>query len=164
MSIWKAALLGVMIPAALVLPAVAQDGPGRGPDLVFEAIDLDGDGAVTLQEMEDARDNRFATADADGDGSLDRLELLAMAEERAEQGVDRMLERADADGDGALSAEELAGMREGRSGPSAERIFGRMDADGDGAVSRAEFDAAVARMQERRGGHGLFSRGGSDRG
>jgi hypothetical protein len=77
MSMWKAALLGVMIPTALVLPAVAQDGPPRGPRMVFEEWTSNGDGAVTLEEMEGARAARFAEADANGDGALDRDELLA---------------------------------------------------------------------------------------
>jgi Ca2+-binding EF-hand superfamily protein len=114
MSMWKAALLGVMIPTALVLPAVAQDGPPGGPRMVFEEMDLNGDGAVTLEEMEGARAARFAEADANGDGALDRDELLAAGAERMARGIDRMLERADADGDGAVTLEELADARPGR--------------------------------------------------
>lgn len=160
MSIWKAALLGVMIPTALVLPAIAQDDPDRG-GMVFETLDANGDGAVTLEEMQNARENRFGEADANGDGVLDRSELLAMAEERAARGVDRMLERADANGDGVLNAEEMAELRDGRRGPNPERIFQRMDADDNGSVTRTEFDDAVARLVNR--GFG-FGRGGPDRG
>jgi Ca2+-binding EF-hand superfamily protein len=47
--------------------------------MVFEEMDLNGDGAVTLEEMEGAREARFAEADANGDGVLDRDELLAEA-------------------------------------------------------------------------------------
>jgi hypothetical protein len=45
-----------------------------------------GDGAVTLEEMEGAREARFAEADANGDGVLDRDELLAGASERMARG------------------------------------------------------------------------------
>jgi Ca2+-binding EF-hand superfamily protein len=154
MSMWKAALLGVMIPTALVLPAVAQDGPPRGPQMVFETFDLDGDGAVTLEEMEGARAVRFAEADANGDGMLDRDELLAAASGRMERGIDRMIERADADGDGAVSLEEMAEARSGRRGPGPEAMFERLDTDGDGSVTRAEFDDAVETFRGRHGGHG----------
>jgi Ca2+-binding EF-hand superfamily protein len=152
MSMFKAALLGLMIPAALVLPAMAEDGPPRGPQMVFETLDLDGDGMVTLEEMEGARVARFAEADANGDGLLDRDELMAGGSERMARGIDRMMDRADADGDGALSQEELAGLRSGRRGP--EAIFQRFDADGDGSLSAAEFEQAAEAMRERRGGHG----------
>jgi Ca2+-binding EF-hand superfamily protein len=154
MSIWKAALLGVTIPAALVLPAMAQEGP-MGPRMVFEEFDLDGDGAVTLEEMTGARQARLAEADANGDGLLDRDELMAMAGARVAQGVDRMLERLDADGDGAISLDAMAALRGAGRGPTPERMFGRLDADGDGAVTAEEFDAAMAEFRERRGGrHG----------
>ena len=154
MSMLKAALLGAMIPAALVLPAMAQDGPPRGPQMVFETFDLDGDGAVTLEEMEGARAVRFAEADANGDGMLDREELLAAATGRMERGIDRMIEHADADGDGALSLEEIAEARSGRRGPGPEVLFERFDADGDGSVTEAEFDEAVEAFRGRHGGHG----------
>lgn len=168
MSIWKAALLGVLIPAGLVLPAAAQQGPGRGPEMMFERFDLDGDGAITLTELQEAREGRFEAADANGDGLLDRPELLAMVEERAARGVDRMLQRADGNGDGALSAEELSAARSGRGGPDPERLFQRMDADGNAAISRAEFDEAIARLRERHGDRGDrgpgFGRNAPDRG
>lgn len=154
MSMWKAALLGAMIPAALVLPAMAQDGSPRGPQMVFETFDLDGDGAVTLEEMEGARGVRFAEADANGDGVLDRDELLAHASGRMERGIDRMIDRVDADGDGAVSLEEMAEARSGRRGPGPEAMFERFDADGDGSVTQAEFDEALADFRGWRGGHG----------
>ncbi|MCU4654024.1 calcium-binding protein [Roseibacterium sp. SDUM158016] len=152
MSIWKAALLGALIPTALVLPAVAQEGPREGPRMVFEQFDLDGDGSVTLEEMEGARAARFAEADANDDGVLDRDELIAMATERAARGIDRMLERVDADGDGAISSEEMADMRGARRGPGPEAMFERFDANADGAVTEAEFDEAMAAFRERHGG------------
>lgn len=161
MSMFKAALLGLMIPTAFVAPALAEDGERPGPAMIFEQIDLDGDGSVTLEELQGAREARFAQADTNADGTLDRDELLSRAEARAAAGVDRMLERLDADGDGVLSQEEMAEARTGRGrGPNPERIFSRMDADGDGVVTQAEFDAAAERMMERRGHrHGDRDRG-----
>ncbi len=158
MSTWKAALLGATIPLALVLPALAQP-MGDGMRMVFEALDLDGNGAVTMQEMEDARGGRFAEADANGDGALDRDELLAMGHARMERRVDRMIERGDADGDGMLGEAELAALREGRGASGGEdriaRMFDRMDSDGDGSLSETEVEAAAEAFRERRGqGHG----------
>lgn len=156
MSMWKAALLGLTIPTALVLPAMAEDRPGRGPEIMFETLDLDGDGAVTLEELQGAREARFAERDANGDGVLDREELMAGATDRMSRGIDRILDRADADGDGALSLGELAEARPGRGGAGPEAMFARFDADGDGSVTEAEFDAAMAEARARRGGHGFF--------
>lgn len=143
MSIWKAALLGLTIPAALVLPAAAQQGP-QGPRLMFEEMDLDGDGALTLEEVRGARAARFADADTNGDGLLDRDEMIAAAAERVARRVDAVIERGDADGDGALSLDEMADERGARRGPGLERMFERFDRDGDGTVTEAEFDEAVA--------------------
>jgi len=45
--------------------------------------------------------------------------------------------------------------RDARRQAGLERMFQRADADGDGRVTEAEFDAAMARVMERRGGdHG----------
>ncbi|OAN69818.1 hypothetical protein A8B78_21470 [Jannaschia sp. EhC01] len=173
MTLLKAGALALMIPAALAAPAFAQDGGDRQgpPRMIFQELDADGSGTVTLEEMQAAGSNRFAAADTDGDGALSREELLAQGAARMETRVDRLLERADADGDGQLSMAEMEearegrrghgrgdhgdrggrGGRDGRGGPNPERMFERMDADGDGEVTEAEFDAAVAQMLERMG-------------
>lgn len=152
MSTWKLATLGLLIPLALTAPALAQDrGGSQGPRMVFEDLDLNNDGAVTLEELQGAGEARFAQSDADGDGTLSRDELIAQGAERLEARVDRMIERSDANGDGALTQEEIAEAREGRRGPNPERIFDRLDADGDGSVTQAEFDAAAERFMGRQG-------------
>lgn len=160
MSLTKAALLGLTIPVALVLPALAEEGPRHDPAVIFERLDADGDGAVSLAELEAMRAARFAQTDADGDGRLDRDELLARAGHRA----DRMIERLDSDGDGAITAEEFAAARAGRGGPDPARVIARFDTDGDGALTRAEFDAGLARMREHRGMRGTGAGHGPQRG
>ncbi|HID67440.1 MAG TPA: calcium-binding protein [Roseibacterium sp.] len=159
MSLWKAGALALMIPAALAAPAFAQ-GEGRqlAPALIFEELDADGNGAVTLEEMQAARGARFARTDADGDGALSRDEMLAQALGRVETRVDRMLELGDTDGDGQLTMAEMEAAREGGGqgrfgsrGPDPARMFERLDADGDGSVTEAEFDQGVASFRERMG-------------
>ena len=167
MTLLKAGALALLIPTALAAPALAQDADRQGPRMVFAELDADGNGAVTLEEMQAAGSSRFETADTDGNGALSREELLAQGEARAERRVDRLLERADADGNGELTQAEMEeargerrghgrhgnGQRGGR-GPNPERLFERMDADNDGSVTQAEFDDAVARMLERGGRRG----------
>lgn len=156
MSMFKAGVLATLIPLALAAPAVAQQGPGRGmgPQMMFSEMDLDGDGAVTLQELQTAREGRFTRADADGDGLVTRDELIAQAMTRAGDRIDRLLEQADGDGDGALSAAELDSLRETRRMAGMERMFERADTDGDGTITEAEFEAMADHMGEPRGHHG----------
>lgn len=152
MSNAKLAALAVLIPLALATPLMAQDRGGPdGPRMVFETVDANGDGSITLEELQAVGPGRFAEADTDGDGVLTRDELIAAGQARVAAGVDRMIARADADADGQLTLEELAELRDGRRGPNPSRILGRMDADGDGAISRAEFDDAAARLMRRHG-------------
>jgi len=167
MSLWKAGALALMIPAALAAPAFAQgEGRQNAPHLIFEELDADGNGAVTLEEVQAAGSARFAGTDADGNGALSRGEMLAHALGRVEARVDRMLEHGDADGDGQLTMAEMEMAREGGGhgrfggrGPNPERMFERLDADGDGSVTEAEFDQGVASFRERMG-----RRHGGDRG
>lgn len=156
MSMFKATVLATMMPLAFAAPAIAQQvqGNGRiaGPQMLFSEMDLDGNGAVTFEEMQGAREGWFARTDIDGDGVLTRAELVAQAMTRAEAGIDQLLERADADRDGSLSVAELDQMREARRVAAMQRMFDRVDADGDGEVTEAEFADVMDRAGARRGG------------
>ncbi len=131
-----------------------RGGPGRGPmdamargdvpnmgPLSIEALDADGDGAVTPAEVEARKAARFAQADADGDGGLSAEELVALEdivrdEARAVRAAAQVATMDD-NGDGLLQAVEI----EERT-PRLQPIFDRLDADGDGGISQAELDAA----------------------
>ena len=98
--------------ALTVLAVAAQSeeghgGPGRDRVMMFEEIDADGNGEITLEEMTLHRAERFTGADTDQDGKLSRAELEARAFERMQARVERMLKRHDTDGDGLLSPDEL---------------------------------------------------------
>lgn len=151
---------GILIPLTLsvAMPAVAQ-GPAGPRGMVFEELDLDGDGQITLEELTNRGEARFAETDTDGDGALSRDEMIAAGRARVEARVDRMLEAADADGDGQITQDEIAALREDRRETRQARMFERLDADGDGAISAEEFEAMSDRFQGRRG-HGW----GRDRG
>ncbi|MDU8909967.1 EF-hand domain-containing protein [Aestuariicoccus sp. MJ-SS9] len=147
----KTLILGTACALFLGLGAVgasAHGGKGgqRGPD--FAMLDADGDGQVTLAELEAHRAARFAEMDADGDGFVTEAELTAhaeaMADERRAGRIGRMMSRMDADDDGRLSIEELQGRRD----PAL--LIERLDSDGDGALSPEE----MADMRQMRGGHG----------
>lgn len=127
--------LGLAITLGGATNGMAETDGMKGmhpPRPSFEALDSNGDGAITRDEIEAHRAARFASADTDGNGSLSRDELAARAKARMERRIDRMIRRHDADGDGALSPEELQSRHRGG-------MFERMDADGDGAVTAEEF-------------------------
>ena len=170
------AVLATSVALGSALPVVAQEAPaappagmapmmGPGamgpvwPQFDFKAFDKDGDGKVTMAEVQAGRADRIKGIDANGDGLLSAEELIAadMAQEktRVEGRVAARIAAQDADGDGKLSAAEMMVP------PGAARLFNRVDADNDGAVTeeeltkaRAAMQAKMARMQDRRGGHG----------
>lgn len=135
---------GLAVTGSTALARGEGDGSRHGMN--FEALDADGNGEVTREEMRAAREGRFMEADADGDGRLSRDEMIAAAQERAAKRVDQMIKRFDADGDGAVSAAELPQPDEKR----AARMFDKIDADNSGGISAEEF----AEAREMRRGHG----------
>ena len=159
MSMKSALMLSILIPVGLAvsLPANAM-GPGDGPMQrpAFSDLDTNGDGSLTLEELQGAREARFAEADTDGDGNLSRDEMLAADAERMATMIDRQMERFDDNEDGMLSANEMDDM--GARRPDPERMFARVDADGDGVVTEAEYDEIGSCMMRRGGGNG--ERGG----
>ena len=126
-------------------------GEGRGAMLaqMFETIDADKDGKVTLAEIQAHRAAEFAAADTNGDGAISPEELSAMQlarfQEKLAERTQAMLDNMDNDGNGSLSADELG------QGPG-ERNFARLDTDNDGAISKEEAEAAM--QHRRKHGHG----------
>jgi Ca2+-binding EF-hand superfamily protein len=95
-----------------------------------------------------AQDDRFAAADADGNGTLSRTEV-----ERALPRLAPEFDRVDRDRDGSVSREELAAhlqsgkprSRAAADGGFAEH-FRRADTDSDGALSRGECERGLPRL------------------
>ena len=136
--------------------AVLADGGQRGRgDQMFEQqrpdfaeLDTNGDGVLTLAEIQASGQNKFAEADTNGDGFLDAEELAAAAERQRLQRFERMIAKKDSNGDGMLSIEEMgpgnaAGPRDG------SRMFAYVDADENGEVTQEEWDSAMKNIGER---------------
>ncbi|MCD1589198.1 calcium-binding protein [Qipengyuania citrea] len=154
--------------AALALTgttAIAQHRGAHNPD-------TDGNGSVTLTEMQAASAERFARMDANGDGVINAADSQARGAQ--------MFARADANGDGELTAAEMQAAREARKadrpergerserrakrgGDRTERMaqrFAQADTDNSGGLSQAE----LAAMHEARGERGKRGNRGGKRG
>ena len=153
-------------------------GPESAPSMDQAAqralLDTDGDGVVSREEHEAARQLAFDDADTDGDGYLDYAEMEAMAEASRNERLNAHFDLMDADGDGSVTADEfLSSTPEGAAnlvtalfdafsggdgvlsdaefaelnGPEGDRIkrYLQLDKDGDGVISSEEFGTPVRR-------------------
>lgn len=112
----------------------------------------DADREAHRAEWRAKADARFAEADTDRDGRLDRVEAKAFGER-----FNKNFDRIDANSDGEIDKQEIAQARQharkGRHGMRAVRAYQRglfkgMDDDGDGAISRTELGDKVPRWSE----------------
>lgn len=143
----------VLLGATAAVPAFAERGGHAGPGgpggparLDFEAIDTDGSGTLSAAELTGRATGRIAEADADGDGTLDREEIIAtmpagrpglaapFGPDRAAARADRMLAMMGESESGRIAIDELAGRQ-------ADRLLAAADTDRNGEISQAEADA-----------------------
>jgi len=120
----------------------------------MRALDKDGNGKISREEMPEPMIPLFERADADGDGCLDEKELMALANRfggpggprrgtgRPGGGADRggpgRLMDLDADGNGKLSKDELPERMQPQ--------FSRIDTNGDGFIDREELGRMATRF------------------
>ncbi|MEQ8486640.1 MAG: EF-hand domain-containing protein [Pseudomonadales bacterium] len=135
----------------------------------FEAVDQDGDGAISRAEFDAApppdgrghhpwhrggwkhgpghhRHQDGMAADAD---PASREQRRAEWQARREAAEAELFAALDTDGDGKLSAAEFdtGRMKEARRDARRERAFARLDRNGDGMLSRDELPDPVARLE-----------------
>lgn len=136
-------------------PASGEARP-RGPisyEDMLERVDGNGDGQLQLEEIPERRRDRYAEADADGNGILSPEEYQSVPPRGGREGgpggpagpggpggplsPEATIERFDANGDGLLQMSELPERRRER--------LAAADTDGDDAISvdelRAHMDA-----------------------
>lgn len=131
---------------------------GPGPVLDFVAIDTDGNGILTREELTARATARLATADSNHDGALQRDELIAampaprnlmmvFAPDPAAEHADRLL-----DWMGSTNGQiEIAALADRQ----VNGVLAWIDTNHDGAISKAEADAAADHgPRQKPGRHG----------
>ncbi|MDF2365680.1 EF-hand domain-containing protein [Sneathiella sp.] len=135
-------IIGSVI-AALAIPALAYaatDGAPKGPHKggIFERLDTNKDGEITLEEMTAKSTERFSKLDKDGNGTISIEEMTVRKQE--------FFDKLDTDGSGSISKEEASAFhemkREKRKERHATRMLEILDTDKDGTVTKEEFAAA----------------------
>jgi hypothetical protein len=135
-------LLATVLAGAAISASPAAAQPGAADR--FAEADANGDGAVTRVEFEAARMARFSRLDRNGDGAIGRDDFgrLLRFRQQAGQRLDEMLAEADANHDGRVTRAEL------QQAPTP--LFDRADANGDGRVDASEREAARDQVREDR--------------
>lgn len=155
-TMFKETMTAFAIVAGLVATSAQAKEGGDKMEARFTQMDVDGDGQVTVAELEARAAARFAETDTNGDGVLSKAEALAAAEtreaKRLAKRVEKRFERMDADKDGNLTKEEAQGRRD----PA--KMIAKLDTDKSGGVSLEEF--AKARHHGKGKGHGKDKRHG----
>jgi Ca2+-binding EF-hand superfamily protein len=137
-------------PAAEAEPPRPDEKAGRPkPGKLFERMDANADGKLSLDEVPQPRQEAFkkwvARGDTNGDGMLERSEFRrALGEAPTQPGeaprrdAKQFFARIDRNGDGKLTADEAPEERR----KFIERLIKRGDKDGNGSLSLEEFEAA----------------------
>lgn len=121
---------------------------GPGPVIDFAAIDTDDNGILSREELTARATAKLAAADGNGDGALQRTELIAampgprdsimmvFAPDPAAERADRLLEFMSATDAGQIEIAALADRQ-------VNGILAWIDTNHDGSISKTEADAAA---------------------
>ncbi len=130
---------------ALAEDAAPKKGAREPRAEMFMDRDLNKDGSITPDEMEQASGKMFDQIDTNGDGQVSREEMdghyMKRRAEREDARKRKHFGELDADADGNVSREEFISKMNERGN--------RADANGDGTVSKEEMEARREKMEER---------------
>jgi Ca2+-binding EF-hand superfamily protein len=134
-------IIGSMIVAIALPTAVlaAKDGSKghHSSKNMFEQLDANKDGEVSLEEMTLKTTEKFQKLDKDRNGTVSIEEMSVRQKE--------FFTKLDTDGSGTISQDEAKAFRkmkrEMRQERRAERLMERFDTNKDGKISREEYQA-----------------------
>lgn len=174
--------LAVVLGLGVSTVAFAQWGQHHLARIAAQ-YDTDGNGEVTIQEIQAGRSAEFSQYDSDGNAGLSLQELQTLMQNKRTQNRATRLAEMDSDGNGVLSVAEfqaghrnpvvaatLFGLADTDQSATLDvnemaelksqqgrlwRQFAHIDADGDGIISETEFSNHMP-MKRGRGhrGHG----------
>jgi Ca2+-binding EF-hand superfamily protein len=124
-------VFATVVGASLVLPLQAEEFKKPGDVWLLAKYDLNGDQAISLDEVTLRRDRIFAHLDADADGLVTFDEYQSLDIKKRELILKARFDKLDSDGDGELSPEEYR---------SYLGSFESFDANGDGRLTRDEIE------------------------
>ncbi|MDE2562914.1 MAG: EF-hand domain-containing protein [Sphingomonadales bacterium] len=123
---------------ATPLPAIVSDPAAAKPLTSFDGKDANGDGKITQAEYAKAAQSIFQMMDADQSGTVTVQEMdaarAALGMSNAEESSEKIIQQADSDGDGKLTLAEWMA--------NANAQFDVLDTNKDGVIDRQEWDAA----------------------
>ena len=112
---------------------------------IFENLDINNDGKLSIEEIKTKRDSMVQSMDLNGDKMVSTQELMHQHAKRADLFAKRMIKKLDANGDGSLSFTELKKSQQWKL----SRMFYRLDKDLDGFISKEEAQLAKKNMFKR---------------
>lgn len=134
--------------AALAMSGAAMAQPGENQ----RGARMDPNARVSQAEFVEQRTARLTAMDANGDGVVSREEMAAHRQTRTAEMRGRMFERMDADNDGAVTRSEYDAAHEQRRERMGERRAGR---GGEAGARQGMRGARHAGMRLDRGGEGV---------
>lgn len=135
------AIIAVLATQGVTQAQEPNQGRGKGAAHIFEKLDADGDGGITLEEMRDHARKRREAIDLNNDGRITPEEIVQFRKQRRAE----RFAHIDVNSDGVLSRDEVP--------ERFKRRFDRVDANGDGKISQEEMldGEQAGRHGERRG-------------
>ena len=141
--------LAILCVCAMSVVASAADHPSEDlVDAQFKTMDTDGNGRVSPDEHAAGAKKMFDAMDANKDGTVTIAEMDTIHKnipgkqpKGSELSSVEKIKAVDKNGDGLLSAEEHA--------DGSRKMFSKMDTDRDGFLSRAELTAGHEKMLKK---------------